>query len=370
MAGLLVLITDVNALGLKAAQGLLLTTSFYWDMDDKTREWSKRFFAKINRMPTMWQAGVYSSVMHYLKAVQATGTDDPLKVAAKMREMPVEDFFCPQRPAARGRTDGARPRAGPGQDAGGFEVSVGLLSDPHAYSRRTGLRPAQPGLSAGRKADRGQPPDCAWPPRRSLSRSRWRCVIRSTVALQEGKTRPAQNAAPAPDRQSSAPAVSTIAARPSSFMMARSCRLWRPTAGPTGHVLRLLRYREAVEGRLRAGLGLDPSRVFGEFNEAAGIFDFHRFTGHAHGKAGLSRPVRRAALTTESRPVRAPQRPRRIGHRGMPIPTPASRESTDRNAPRQIARALARSVADIAEDEEIAEGGAGETCDIGRLPGP
>jgi branched-chain amino acid transport system substrate-binding protein len=93
MAGLLVLITDIDALGLKAAQGLVLTTSFYWDMDDKTREWSKRFFAKMNRMPTMWQAGVYSSVMHYLKAIQATGTDDPLKVAAKMREMPVEDFF-------------------------------------------------------------------------------------------------------------------------------------------------------------------------------------------------------------------------------------------------------------------------------------
>jgi branched-chain amino acid transport system substrate-binding protein len=93
MAGLLVLITDIDGLGLKTAQGLVLTTSFYWDMDDKTREWSKRFFAKVNRMPTMWQAGVYSSVMHYLKAVQAAGTDDPLKVAAKMREMPVEDFF-------------------------------------------------------------------------------------------------------------------------------------------------------------------------------------------------------------------------------------------------------------------------------------
>jgi branched-chain amino acid transport system substrate-binding protein len=93
MAGLLMLITDIHALGLKAAQGLLLTTSFYWDMDDQTREWSKRFFAKINHMPTMWQAGVYSSVMHYLKAIQAAGTDDPLKVAAKMREMPVEDFF-------------------------------------------------------------------------------------------------------------------------------------------------------------------------------------------------------------------------------------------------------------------------------------
>jgi branched-chain amino acid transport system substrate-binding protein len=93
MAGLLVLITDVNALGLKAAQGLLLTTSFYWDMDDATREWSKRFFARVNHMPTMWQAGVYSSVIHYLKAIQAVGTDEPLKVAEKMREMPVEDFF-------------------------------------------------------------------------------------------------------------------------------------------------------------------------------------------------------------------------------------------------------------------------------------
>jgi len=94
MAGLLVVITDVNALGLKAAQGLLLTTSFYWDMDDRTRAWSKRFFAKINRMPTMWQAGVYSSIIHYLEAVKATGTDDPLKVAAKMRETPIDDFFA------------------------------------------------------------------------------------------------------------------------------------------------------------------------------------------------------------------------------------------------------------------------------------
>jgi len=93
MAGLLVLITDVHALGLQAAQGLLLTTSFYWDMDDKTREWSKRYFAKMNRMPTMWQAGVYSSVMTYLNGVKDAGTDEPLKVAAKMREKPIEDFF-------------------------------------------------------------------------------------------------------------------------------------------------------------------------------------------------------------------------------------------------------------------------------------
>jgi branched-chain amino acid transport system substrate-binding protein len=94
MAGLLVLITDIHALGLPVAQGLLLTTSFYWDMDQKTRDWSIRYFSKMDRMPTMWQAGVYSSVMNYLNAVKDSGTDEPLKVAAKMREKPIEDFFA------------------------------------------------------------------------------------------------------------------------------------------------------------------------------------------------------------------------------------------------------------------------------------
>ena len=94
MAALLALITDIHSLGLPAAQGLLLTTSFYWDMDDRTREWSKRYFAKMSRMPTMWQAGVYSAVTHYLNAIKASGGDDPLTVTAKMRETPVEDFFA------------------------------------------------------------------------------------------------------------------------------------------------------------------------------------------------------------------------------------------------------------------------------------
>jgi len=93
MAGLLVLITDIHALGLKAAQGLALTTSFYWDMDDQTRAWSKRFYDKLHKMPTMWQAGVYSSVTAYLNAIKAAGTDDPLKVAAEMRSHPINDFF-------------------------------------------------------------------------------------------------------------------------------------------------------------------------------------------------------------------------------------------------------------------------------------
>ncbi len=94
MAALLALITDIHSLGLPAAQGLLLTTSFYWDMDDKTREWSKRYFAKMNRMPTMWQAGVYSSVMHYLQAIKDSRHRRSLKVVAKMREKPIEDFFA------------------------------------------------------------------------------------------------------------------------------------------------------------------------------------------------------------------------------------------------------------------------------------
>jgi branched-chain amino acid transport system substrate-binding protein len=93
MASLLALITDIHSLGLPAAQGLLLTTSFYWDMDDKTREWSKRYFEKMKRMPTMWQAGVYSAVTSYLNAIRDAGTDEPLKVAEKMRAKPVEDFF-------------------------------------------------------------------------------------------------------------------------------------------------------------------------------------------------------------------------------------------------------------------------------------
>src|ERR1044072_2736412 len=93
MAALLALITDIHGLGLQAAQGLLLTTSFYWDMDDKTREWSKRYFAKMNRMPTVGLAGVYSSVRYSHNAVKGSGTEEPLKVAAKMRKNPVEDFF-------------------------------------------------------------------------------------------------------------------------------------------------------------------------------------------------------------------------------------------------------------------------------------
>jgi branched-chain amino acid transport system substrate-binding protein len=93
LAALAAFINDVHGLGLKLAQGLTITEASYWDMNDGTREWSKRFFSVVNAMPNMLQTGVYSSVRHYLKAVQAAGTDQTEAVMKKMREMPVEDVF-------------------------------------------------------------------------------------------------------------------------------------------------------------------------------------------------------------------------------------------------------------------------------------
>jgi branched-chain amino acid transport system substrate-binding protein len=86
-------INDVHGLGLQEAQGLTITEASYWDMDDETREWSKRFFERVGAMPNMLQTGTYSSVKHYLKAVAAAGTDETEAVMAKMREMPVDDIF-------------------------------------------------------------------------------------------------------------------------------------------------------------------------------------------------------------------------------------------------------------------------------------
>lgn len=94
IAALLTFITDIHALGLDTAQGIQLTTGFYWDLNDETRAWSQRFFERTGRMPTMVQAGVYSSVSHYLKAIDAAGTDATDAVMAKMRELPVNDFFA------------------------------------------------------------------------------------------------------------------------------------------------------------------------------------------------------------------------------------------------------------------------------------
>jgi branched-chain amino acid transport system substrate-binding protein len=92
LAGLLVFLTDVNSLGLQNAQGLILTTTFYWDRDEASRAFSKRFAAENQgNQPTMVQAGVYASLLHYLKAVENLKSDDGAKVVAKMKEMPTDD---------------------------------------------------------------------------------------------------------------------------------------------------------------------------------------------------------------------------------------------------------------------------------------
>src|SRR6516164_11030394 len=94
VVSLLTFITDVHSVGLKSAQGLTFVTAFYWDRDDETRAWSKRFFELHKRMPTMAQAAVYSAVRHYLRAIEAAETDEAKAVMAKMRELPVNDFYA------------------------------------------------------------------------------------------------------------------------------------------------------------------------------------------------------------------------------------------------------------------------------------
>lgn len=94
LAGLLMFINDIHAIGLPSAQGLLLSEAFYWDLNDQTRAWSKRYFEKTKRMPNMIQAGAYSSTMQYLNAIKATGTDDTETVMKKMKATPINDFFA------------------------------------------------------------------------------------------------------------------------------------------------------------------------------------------------------------------------------------------------------------------------------------
>jgi branched-chain amino acid transport system substrate-binding protein len=93
IVSLLVFISDVHSMELQAAQGLKFVTAFYWDRNEETRAWSKRFFERQGRMPTMPQAAVYSAIRHYLGAIAAAGTDEAKAVMAKMRERPVNDFY-------------------------------------------------------------------------------------------------------------------------------------------------------------------------------------------------------------------------------------------------------------------------------------
>jgi len=93
LVALIAFISDIHSLGLKDAQGLMLTEAFYWDLDEATRLWSRRFYERTKRMPSMTQAGAYSAVMHYLKAVKAVGSKDADKVMMQMRATPINDFM-------------------------------------------------------------------------------------------------------------------------------------------------------------------------------------------------------------------------------------------------------------------------------------
>jgi len=92
--GMVVFDSDIKALGLDMAQGMKFTTGFYWDRDNDSREWSRRYYAQMKKMPTSSQAGVYSAVMHYLRAVQSSGTDSADDVMSKMKSTRINDFFA------------------------------------------------------------------------------------------------------------------------------------------------------------------------------------------------------------------------------------------------------------------------------------
>ena len=94
LAGMVVFLNDIHSMGLEVTQGLMLTTGWYWDMNDETREWANRYHKRMDRMPTMAQAGVYSSTLHYLNAVKETDSDDSQVVRAKMIETPINDMFA------------------------------------------------------------------------------------------------------------------------------------------------------------------------------------------------------------------------------------------------------------------------------------
>lgn len=94
LAGMVVFLNDVHSMGLDVTQGLMLTTGWYWDMNDETREWAQRYHKRVGRMPSMTHAGVYSSTLHYLNAVKETDSDDSQVVRAKMIETPINDMFA------------------------------------------------------------------------------------------------------------------------------------------------------------------------------------------------------------------------------------------------------------------------------------
>lgn len=139
VAAMLLMINDIHALGLGAAKGVVTAESFYWDLNDETRAWHKRFQNEYGGAANMVQAGTYSAVLHYLKAVQAAGTEETNAVATKMRELPVNDFYTKN---VRVREDGRVMRdmylfevKAPNESRGPWDYYklVDRISGDHAY---------------------------------------------------------------------------------------------------------------------------------------------------------------------------------------------------------------------------------------------
>ena len=139
VVSLLTFITDVNSVGLKAAQGLTFVTAFYWDRDDESRAWSKRFFELHKRMPTMAQAAVYSAIRHYLTRDRSGRYGRGEGGNGQDARDPRQRFLCEERQGARRRSYGSRHVFRAGQDAGGIDRPLGLLQDPVDHSGRSGL---------------------------------------------------------------------------------------------------------------------------------------------------------------------------------------------------------------------------------------
>ena len=153
LIALLLQITDVHSLGLKDAQGLIVTDAFYWDRNDETRAFSKKFLQKVGHMPTMIQAGLYSATMHYLKAIDAIGTDDSAEGDGEDEGDPDQRLLRQERQDPGGRPHGPRHVSVRGKEAVGVEGRVGSLQADRDRPRRPGVPSARQGwLPAGQDA--------------------------------------------------------------------------------------------------------------------------------------------------------------------------------------------------------------------------
>ncbi len=139
LAGLLVLLTDIQAIGLQDAQGLLFTEAFYWDQNDGTRAFSKRFEARHGKPPTMFQAGIYSAATHYLKAIREAGTRRDPGRARGDAQAPGRRLHDEERHDPGGRPDDARHVPARGQEAVGVEEPVGPDEGRGHHPGRAGL---------------------------------------------------------------------------------------------------------------------------------------------------------------------------------------------------------------------------------------